>query len=183
MNNNKTLGNPVISRKSIYSGKLVDLGLESVELPNGLSVDLEIIKHPGGSAALAVNDANEVCLLRQYRHAAGGWIWELPGGLIEAGEQPQQCAQRELQEEAGIEARHWEPLLSFWSTPGFCTEKLHVFYASDLNQVPTQRDEHEVLEVHWLPVLNALELCDQGEIRDAKTLLGLYSLQRKKSVQ
>ena len=148
-------------------------------MPTGLRIELEIARHPGAGVALAMNDNNEVCLLRQYRHAAGGWIWELPAGLIEAGEQPLQCAQRELQEEAGIEARDWKPLVSFWSTPGFCTERLHVYCASGLSEVPPQRDIDEVLEVHWLSISEALALCDSGEISDAKTLLGLYSLYRK----
>jgi len=120
--------------------------------------------------------------LRQYRHAAGGWIWELPAGLIEAEEQPLHCAQRELKEEAGIEASNWEPLVCFWSTPGFCTEKLHLFSASSLREVPTERDADELMEVHWLPISEALHLCDTGEISDAKTLLGLYTLHRKKSL-
>lgn len=161
---------------------MIDLGLESVELPTGLTTELEIIRHPGGGIALALNAADEVCLLRQYRHAAGGWIWELPGGLIEPDEEALQCAQRELKEEAGIEASDWESLLSFWSTPGFCTEKLHLFYASGLREVPAKPDVDEVLEVHWLPMSEALHLCDSGEISDAKTLLGLYTLQRKKNL-
>ena len=183
MNNNETLGNSAISRQAIYSGKLIDLGLESVDLPNGVRTELEIIQHPGGGIALAVNAADEVCLLRQYRHAAAGWIWELPGGLIEKGEDPLHCAQRELKEEAGIEATHWQSLISCWSTPGFCTEKLYLFCASELTDVPVARDIDEVLEVHWLPMAEALSLCDRGEITDAKTLLGLYTLERKRLLQ
>jgi len=183
MNNNKTSGCHIISRRSIYLGRLIDLGIESVSLPNGVNTELEIIRHPGGGVALAINSANEVCLLRQYRHAANGWIWELPGGLIEADEDPLNCAQRELREEAGVEAAHWEPIMSFWSTPGFCTEKLYLFYATELSEVATQRDPDEVLEVHWLPLSEALQLCDRGDISDAKTLLGLYALQREKSLQ
>jgi len=176
------LGNITIATQPIYTGKVIDLGLESVDLPGGHSTELEIIRHPGGAVALAINEENDICLLRQYRHAAGGWIWELPGGRIEAGEDPLTSAQRELREEVGIKASHWQPLINFWSTPGFCTEMLYLFCARDLTDVPIQRDVDEVLEVHWLSMSEALDLCDSGDITDAKTLLGLYKLERELSL-
>jgi len=168
----------IISERSIYTGKVIDLNLELVNLPGGKSTELEVIRHPGGAVALALNEADDICLIRQYRHAAGGWIWELPGGRIESGEAPLVSAQRELREEVGLQATDWQPLINFWSTPGFCTEMLYLFCARGLSEVPMQRDEHEVLEVHWLPISEALALCDSGEITDAKTLLGLYKFAR-----
>lgn len=172
-----------ISERSIYQGKVIDLSIEPVTLPGGISTELEIIRHPGGAVALALNNAGDICLIRQFRHATGGWIWELPGGRIEPGEAPLLSAQRELREEVGIEAADWQPLIHFWSTPGFCTEMLYLFCARELNEVPLQRDADEVMEVHWLSVSEALKMCDSGEIKDAKTLLGLYKLARAEERQ
>lgn len=164
-------------RQTIYEGDVLDLGKESITLPNGVSCELEIIRHPGGAVALAVDADKRVCLLRQYRHAAGGWIWELPGGRIEAGEEALTTVQRELQEEAGIRADDWQALSSFYSTPGFCDERLHLFIARDLHTADAATEEDELLEVHWLSLQQALNYCRRGEIIDAKTLVGLYQLQ------
>ena len=178
-NNNKRYGVFIISERVIYQGKVIDLLMESVKLPGGMQTELEIIRHPGGAVALALNEADEICLIRQYRHATGGWLWELPGGRIEAGEEPLVCAERELREEVGLAAENWEPLVSFWSTPGFCREILYLFCATGLSEAALQRDPDEVIETHWLPVSRALEWFDNGIITDAKTMLGLYSLARK----
>lgn len=164
-------------REPIYEGNVLDLGKESVTLPNGVSCELEIIRHPGGAVALAVDADKRVCLLRQYRHAAGGWIWELPGGRIEEGEEPLLSVQRELREETGITATDWQPLSRFYSTPGFCDECLHLFVARDLDIGDAATEEDELLEVHWLSLQEALNYCRHGEIVDAKTLVGLYQLQ------
>jgi ADP-ribose pyrophosphatase len=113
-------------------------------------------------------------LLRQYRHAAGGWIWEFPGGRIEPGESALASARRELREEAGVEARQWQAVIDFYSTPGFCDERLFLFLASDLQQVSSATEADEVLEVHWLDMSETRQLVQAGEIKDAKTLIGLY---------
>ena len=165
-----------VSRQSLYEGKVLDLGKENVTLPNGVSCELEIIRHPGGAVALALDAENRVCLLRQYRHAAGGWIWELPGGRIEAGETPLVSVQRELKEETGITAADWQPLSSFYSTPGFCDERLHLFVARDLEVGEAGTEEDELLEVHWVSLVEAMNYCRRGEIVDAKTLVGIYQL-------
>lgn len=162
------------TRKPIYRGNVVDLGLEHVRLPDGRSTDLEIVRHPGGAAVAALNDRNEVCLLRQFRHAAGGWLWELPAGKLEPDEPALSTAQRELEEEAGLRARDWLPLAQFFSTPGFCDEVIHLFLARGLETVPTRHEVHECIEVHWRPLDEALAMAARGEIRDAKTLLGLF---------
>ena len=99
-------------RTGIYRGAVVDLGLETTRLPNGELLNLEIVRHPGGAAILALDQQNRVCLLRQYRHSIGKWIWELPAGVIEKGEHPITTAKRELREEAGLEADEWQPLFS-----------------------------------------------------------------------
>jgi ADP-ribose pyrophosphatase len=167
-------GTALTTRRPIYRGNVVDLGMEHVQLPDGRSTDLEIVRHPGGAAVAALNERNEVCLLRQYRHAAGGWLWELPAGKLEPDEPALSTAQRELEEEAGLRARDWLPLAQVFSTPGFCDEIIHLFLARGLQTVPTRHETHECIEVHWRLLDEALDMGSRGEIRDAKTLLGLF---------
>lgn len=162
-----------MKRTPIYKGVVVDLGIEEIELPNQQQIQLEVVRHPGGAATVAVDEHNRVCLLRQYRHAAGGWLWELPAGKIDLPEQPESTARRELQEEAGIKADRWLPLGSFLSTPGFCNERIFLYLARGLSPTDTDRDPHEIIEVHWLSYANALERIENGDIYDAKTMLGL----------
>lgn len=162
------------ARRSLYRGHVVDLGMETVCLPDGRQLELEVVRHPGGAAVVVLNTDNEICLLRQYRHAGGGWLWELPAGKLEAGETALTTAQRELEEEAGLRAQHWQTLANVLTTPGFCDEVIHLFLARDLQYVPAQHQEHECIEVHWLPFTSALGMAQRGEIRDAKTLLGLF---------
>jgi len=167
------------NRKSIYKGEVVDLGLERITLPNGQTMQLEVVRHPGGSAVVALDDDNRVCLLHQYRHAAGGWLWELPAGKIDIPESPQHTALRELQEEAGLTAKDLQMLGSFFSTPGFCDERIYLYLAKDLTSTPTDHHPHEVIEVHWIDFRQALEWVHNGEIVDAKTMLGLLMAERK----
>ncbi|HHH42693.1 MAG TPA: NUDIX hydrolase [Gammaproteobacteria bacterium] len=166
-------------RKSIYKGEVVDLGLESVTLPNRQTMQLEVVRHPGGSAVVALDPDQRVCLLRQYRHAAGGWLWELPAGKIDAPESPQHTAQRELQEEAGLIAADWRMLGSFLSTPGFCDERIYLYQARELTTTRTSRHPHEIIEVHWIEFQQALEWIQNGEIVDGKTMLGLLMSQQE----
>ena len=163
--------------KSIYHGKVIDVNAEWVELPGGRACELEIVRHPGGAAAVALDNNANVCLLRQYRHAADGWLWELPAGRIDPGEQPLATARRELQEEAGLRAERWEPLGSLFSSPGIFTEVIHLFLARELQAVEQRHEEHEVIEVHWLPFAEAVAKAGAGEIRDAKTIIGLFRAQ------
>ncbi len=162
------------ARRSLYQGQVVDLGIEAVHLPDGRSLELEVVRHPGGAAVVALNAQQELCLLRQYRHAGGGWLWELPAGKLEPGEAALTTAQRELEEEAGVQAQHWLTLADVLTTPGFCDEVIHLFLARELRHVPAQHQEHECIEVHWLPFNQALDMARCGDIRDAKTLLGLF---------
>jgi len=167
------------NRKSIYIGEVVDLGLESVTLPNQQEMQLEVVRHPGGAAVVALDNNNRVCLLRQYRHAAGGWLWELPAGKIDSPESPQHTALRELQEEAGLIATNWKVLGSFLSTPGFCDERIYLYLARNLTKTDVDRHPHEVIEVHWIEFQQALEWAHNGEIVDGKTMLGLLMAARE----
>jgi ADP-ribose pyrophosphatase len=163
-----------MSRRTVFKGSILDVGIESVTLPNGVQVDLEIVRHRGGSAAVALDADERVCLLRQYRHAAGGWLWEIPAGKREADEDPEQTARRELADEAGVTAARWTSLGDTVSSPAVLTECIHLFLAQDLSSVPAQREPSEVLEVHWVSLDEALARARSNEIRDAKTLIALY---------
>jgi ADP-ribose pyrophosphatase len=161
-------------RQRVFRGKVVEGGLETVELPNGESVELEIIRHPGGAAAVALDDDGRVCLLRQFRHAAGGWLWELPAGKVDPGEDPFDTARREALEEAGVEAVDWTDLGNMHSSPGVFTEVIHLYLARGLRHAGHEHERDEVIEIHWLPLAQALDWCVDGTITDAKTLIGLF---------
>lgn len=126
----------------------------------------------------AVSPDHRVCVLRQYRHAAGGWIWELPAGKIDAAEDPLVTAQRELQEEAGFIANDWTPLGSMLSSPGFCDEILYLYLARGLSQTATQPERHEFIEVHWLDLDKALHYAADSTYQDAKTVVTLFRTYR-----
>jgi len=159
--------------KLIYQGQLLQLGIESLTLPNGKRLDLEVLRHPGGAAVVALDGQGQVCLLRQYRHASGGWLWELPAGRLEANESPDTTAARELVEEAGLQAGRWDTLGKTLVTPGYSDELIYLYLARDLTVVPAQPEAHELFEIHWIPFSQALEQVHDGTIIDAKTMLGL----------
>lgn len=164
----------LVERERLYEGRVIDVSLDRVRLPNGLEVALEIIQHPGGAAAVAIDDQERVCLVRQYRHAAGGWLWELPAGRIDPGEVPFETARRELAEEAGVSAADWIDLGPMHSSPGVFTEVIHLWLARTLEHVGQSHEPDELMEVHWLPFNQALDWCSDGTITDAKTLIGLF---------
>ena len=165
-------------RKSIYKGHIVDLGIETATVPDGRKIDLEIVRHPGGSVIIAVDEKRRVCMIKQFRHAANGWIWELPAGVRDNAEDPEYTARRELKEEAGIEAASWLSLGSLLSTPGFCDERLHLYLAQRLSLGTHAREADEFIEVHWLAMDQAVQMAAQGEIDDAKTIVGLFRAQQ-----
>ena len=162
--------------RQIYSGRIVDLRIERVTLPNGTAVDLELMHHPGASAVVALDDRERVVLLRQYRHAAGGYIWELPAGILDKpDEAPVACAARELREEAGVEAAELVPLGAILTTPGFCDERIHLFLARGITPAEHGHEPDEVIaEIAWTPLAEALAMIRRGEIVDAKTIAGLH---------
>jgi ADP-ribose pyrophosphatase len=159
---------------SIYKGRVVDLRLEEITLPNHITVTLEMVRHPGAAAIVALDDEHAVTLVRQFRHAADGFIWEIPAGKLDAGEKPAVCAARELQEEVGLRAGKWVQLGTIFTAPGFCDERIHLFLARGLTRVEQQLDYDEVLSVTQVPLPHALEMIRLGEIQDAKSIAGLY---------
>jgi ADP-ribose pyrophosphatase len=160
------------SRKRIHAGRVFDFELREVELPNGVDCRLEVIVHPGAAAILPVTDAGEILLLRQYRHAAGGEIWEIPAGTREKGEEPIACARRELAEEAGVVANDYVDLGDCLPLAAYSTERIHLFLARGLHEVEQQLEQDEVItEVTALPVARVGEMILAGEIADAKTII------------
>jgi len=166
-----------IKIEKIYSGSIVDLNIEYVQLPNGQDCKLEIIHHPGGVAIVAMNEQDEICLLHQFRHAVGGWIWEIPAGKLEKDEAHDVTARRELQEEAGVKAQDWHYFGKMISSPGVFTEVVHLYLASNLSPAQQELEHAEVLEVHWLPLADVMNMVKAGEIEDAKSLVALFHLQ------
>jgi 8-oxo-dGTP pyrophosphatase MutT (NUDIX family) len=159
---------------SVFFGRVLTVNVERVRLPNGTTANLEIAHHPGGAAVVALDAAQRVCMLRQYRHAAGGYVWELPAGKIDHREPPLQTAQRELMEEGGMKAGSWLSLGSVLSSPGVFTEVIHLYLARDLTPIQNQPEEHEVFEVHWRPLDELVRLAVSGELTDSKTLIGIF---------
>ncbi len=162
--------------REIYKGRIVDLRVERVTLPNGAAVDLELMHHPGASAVVAVDGDGRVVLIRQYRYAAGGYIWELPAGVLDTPDElPAACAARELREEAGVEAGELVQLGAILTTPGFCDERIHLFLARGLRQAGHRHEADEVIaEVARLPLGEVLAMIRRGEIVDGKTIAGLH---------
>ncbi len=170
-----TPGWPPDGRKEIYRGRVVNLNLETVTLPNGATIELEVIRHQGAAAAVPLTDNGTVLLIRQYRHATGGYIYEIPAGKIDPGEDALDCAAREVEEEIGYRASRLDHLVTFFTTPGFTDEVIYVYLATGL--VPgTQRLEHdEVLQVVEMPLEQAIQRIADGTIRDGKTIIGLQT--------
>ncbi len=134
-----------------YAGRVISVTTDEVLLPNGHRAQLEVVHHPGGAAAVALDEHDRVCLLRQYRYVADGWLWELPAGKLEPDEPPLRTAQRELAEEAGISAHAWRSLGVCLSSPGVFAERLHLFLAGGLTPAGIAHERAEVIEVHWVP--------------------------------
>jgi ADP-ribose pyrophosphatase len=162
--------------RNLYQGRVVTLNLETVTLPNGVTVELELVRHPGAAVVVPMKDERTVVLIRQYRYAAGGYIYEIPAGKLNPGENPLDCATRELEEEIGYRAGRLEPIISILSAPGFTDEVLHLFKGTELIRGRQALGDDEVLEVLELPLEKAVALISDGTIRDAKTIVGLQTV-------
>ena len=159
----------------IYKGKIIDLSLETVTLPNGTVADLEVILHPGAAAVVPLEDDGTVIMIRQYRHAVGGYIYEIPAGKLDPGESPEDCARREVKEETGYTISELQPLLSFYTTPGFTNEVIHIFLGTGLTLGDQTLGQDEVVEVVQMPLADTMRLIQTGDIKDGKTIIGLQA--------
>ena len=162
----------------VHDGRVVHLSIDTVRFPDGSVGDLELVRHRGAAAVLPVlggerDEDPDILLLRQYRYAAGGEIWEVPAGIIEPGESWEECARRELEEEAGVRAGRLVALTTIHTTPGFTNEEIHLYAAFDLVPGKARTDDDEFLQVVRLPLSEALRMVRSGGISDAKTLVTL----------
>ena len=162
-----------MSTNNIYSGKVVTLNIDTVTLPNGVTIDLEVVRHPGAAAVVPLKDNRTVVLIKQFRHAADGFIYEIPAGKLHPGEDPKNCAARELEEEIGYQAGKLELLSSIFTAPGFTDEVIHIYKATELAKGRQNLDRDEVLEIVEVSLQEAIDMIRVGRIRDAKTMVGL----------
>jgi ADP-ribose pyrophosphatase len=164
--------------KRAYSGRVVDLSVETIVLPGGRETIREVVRHPGAVAIVPMLSSQEVLLIKQFRYCTGKTLWEIPAGTIEQGETPAVCAERELIEEIGYRASTMKPMGGFYTSPGFCNEFLHLFLASDLEACESSPDRDEMIEVHKMTLDEALRKVEHGDIIDAKTIVGLLTVSR-----
>ena len=148
-------------------------------MENDETVDLKVIRHPGAAAIVAMPDPETILLLHQYRHAVGGYIWEVPAGTMDGGETPEQCARRELAEETGFSARDVEKLAEIIPVPGYSDERVHLFLATGLEAARQRLDRDELIRVETVPMKGALDMIEEGRIQDAKTIASLMLAARR----
>ncbi|MCL6610034.1 MAG: NUDIX hydrolase [Peptococcaceae bacterium] len=171
-----------LSSETVYRGKIINLRVDRVELPNGLSTEREVVEHGGAVAVVPVDENNEVIMVSQYRHPAGKVLLEVPAGRLEEGEDPAACAARELREETGYEAREMRLLFSFYTTPGFTNEVICLYLARGLVYRGGSPDEDEFIRLRRVPLEKALEMVCRGEICDAKSIIGILAAGRETGI-
>jgi ADP-ribose pyrophosphatase len=163
-----------------WTGRRIGVRVDEVEHADGHRTTREIVEHPGAVAILTW-DGERLAMVRQWRHATGQALLEIPAGTLEPHEAPAETARRELAEECGLAAAAWEPGPTFFTAPGFCTERMHLFLATELSDAPGQADPDEALEPSWLTLEDALAAADDGRIVDAKSIAGIGWLARRGS--
>jgi ADP-ribose pyrophosphatase len=170
----------VLSRRAIHKGRVLDIGVERVRLPSGVETDLEMIRHPGAAAIVPLTDRGEILLLHQFRHAAGGMLWEVPAGTLADGEAPLACAHRELEEETGMSAREMVDLGYILPAPGYTDERIHLFVARGLAPATQKLDVDEVItEVRPVAVAEVLRSIAAAELIDAKSVVAICRAQAR----
>lgn len=166
----------LLEQREAFAGRLLQVTVDTVRLPNGQQTDLEILRHPGAAAVVPVDRAGNVLMVRQYRYATGGYILEVPAGKLDAGDTPLSCAQRELGEEVGMEAEQIIPMGWIWTTPGFTDERIWLFAATGLRSTQQALEPDEVLTVESVPREDAIRMAREGELTDAKSVCALLRL-------
>jgi ADP-ribose pyrophosphatase len=162
----------------VFDGALIRVRVDTVRLGSGRQATREVVEHPGAVGILAWDGAR-LALVRQWRHPAGSFLLEIPAGTLDPGEEPLATARRELAEECALAADTWQQGPAFYTAPGFCTERLTLFLATELRQASVDAPEDEDLELSWLTLDEALAAVDRGEIADAKTVAGALWLARR----
>jgi ADP-ribose pyrophosphatase len=167
-----------IKSRRVYTGKVISLDVDTVRFPDGSVGELEMVRHPGASAVVPflsdpAGEDPQVLLIRQYRYATEGYLYEIPAGRLNPGEGPRECALRELKEETGCSAERVDELFTMYTTPGFTDERIHLFMATGLTSGETKHEADEFLELQPMPLSQALQMIQDGEIQDSKTALGL----------
>jgi ADP-ribose pyrophosphatase len=163
----------LLESEKIFKGAVFDVERDRLREENGIEIVREVVRHPGGAGALPLFDDGRVALVKQYRHPARRELLEIPAGRIEDGETPEMCAAREMEQETGFRAGRIEKLAEFYTTPGFCEEKLHVYLATDLTPSSQALDHDELIEVVYLPLAEAARMVERGGIEDSKTIIAL----------
>lgn len=162
--------------RRIFEGRVFDIIVDDVEYPSGNKTVREVARHSGGAVILARFPDDRIILIRQHRYPLDDFIWELPAGKLHSGEDPLDCAKRELEEETGYLAGEWKLLNSIYTTPGFCDEVLHIYLATDLSETPGGRkleEGEETMTMKILPIDEAVAMIDAMEIRDGKSICGI----------
>ena len=170
----------VISSKEKYRCELFWVSEEHAVDPSGFEIRRSIVHHRGSSVMMAVDDRKRILLVRQYRLPARRYLWELPAGRLDEGETPLQAAKRELTEETGYRAKQWKKLVTFYPSPGYVSEKMTIFLATDLTEGQAQPMEDERIETRWFTAKEVESGIRTGKIIDAKTMLGYFNWQRQK---
>ncbi len=160
----------IIQSQRVYQGRAFSVRKDQVRLPDGAKTTLDIVDHSGAVTILPIDADGQIWFVRQYRHAAGIEVLELPAGTLEPGEAPEICAQREIREEIGMAAGNLRKIGTFYLAPGYSTEFMHIFLASDLSPAPLEGDIDEFLSVECFPLAQIRSLIQTGAIADAKTL-------------
>jgi len=173
----------LLSRVSPFDGRLFRVDVDQVEEPGGVRAEREIVRHRGSVAALAVHDDGSLVLVQQYRHAVEQSLWELPAGRLDANETPEQGDGRVLEEEVGLRATRLELISDFYTTPGFCDERMYLFRATGLDAVPPRPEPDERLLVRSVDLAEAVRMIDQGEVREAKTLVAILLERQRRQTQ
>jgi len=167
------MGEEIIHSEYLYRGRVLKLRLDETRLDNKQIVPREIVEHRGAVAIVAIDEQDKVLMVRQYRSAAGREMLEIPAGTLEEGEDPALCATRELKEETGYHALKWESLGYFYSSPGFCTEKMYLYLARQLTRGQATPEADELIQAELVPLDQLIAMIDHGEILDAKSNVGL----------